>query len=96
MIKPLSNNLLIKMEDNNSKEKTTQSGIILGSTTKEKTQIGEVIETGKGKCINEKLIPMEVKKGNKVLISEYSGTKFKYNDEDYVIVSEDNVLAIIE
>jgi len=96
MIKPLGNNLLVKMVDSNTKEKTTQSGIIIGGTPKDKSQVGEVIEIGKGKNVNGKVVPMEVKKGDKVITSEYSGIKFKYEDIDYVIVSEDNVLAIIE
>jgi len=96
MIKPLSDNLLVKMVDNDPKENTTQSGIILGNTSKSKTQIGEVIATGKGRNIDGKIIPMEIKKGDKIILPEYGKTEFKYDDEDYVIVSENSVLAIIE
>ncbi len=93
MIKPLNDRVLIKMVEN---EETTKSGIILSSGAKEKPQIAEVVEIGPGGEKDGKEVKMYVKKGDKVIINKYSGTEIKYENEDYIIVSQDDVLAIIE
>ncbi|MBQ6991949.1 MAG: co-chaperone GroES [Clostridia bacterium] len=93
MIKPLKDRVLIKMVEN---EETTKSGIILSSGAKEKPQVAEVIEVGPGGEKEGKEIKMYIKKGDKVIINKYSGTEIKYENEDYIIVSEDDILAIIE
>lgn len=93
MIKPLSDRVLIKMKEN---EETTKSGIILAGSNKEKPQIAEVIEVGPGKEIEGKLQTMNVKKGDKVIVSKYAGTEVKYENEEYIIVSQDDILAIVE
>lgn len=93
MIKPLSDRVLIKMKEN---EETTKSGIILAGSNKEKPQIAEVIEVGPGKEIDGKLQTMNVKKGDKVIVSKYAGTEVKYENEEYIIVSQDDILAIVE
>lgn len=92
MIKPLGNRVLVKMKEG---EEKTKSGIILGSA-QEKQQIAEVIEVGPGESFDGKLQPMHVKKGDNVFLSEYSGTKVKYEGEEYIIIKENDILAIVE
>ncbi len=93
MLKPLSDRVIVKMTE---AEETTKSGIILSSGSKEKPQIAEVIAVGPGKEENGKKIAMVVKKGDKVVINKYSGTEIKYEEEDYIIVKQDDILAIAE
>lgn len=93
MIKPLSNRVLIKMEEG---EETTKSGIILANAAKEKPQIAKVIEVGPGEKVDGKLEEMYVKKGDKVIVSKYSGTEVKYEGEEYLIIKQDDILAIVE
>ena len=93
MIKPLSDRVLIKMKES---EETTKSGIILSNASKEKPQIAEVIEVGPGKTEDGKLQEMSVKKGDKVIVSKYSGTEIKYEGIEYIIVKQDDILAIVE
>ena len=93
MIKPLSDRVLVKMQES---EETTKSGIILASTAKEKPQIAEVIEVGTGKIVDGKREEMNVKKGDKVVVSKYAGTEVKYEGEDYIIVKQSDILAIVE
>ncbi len=94
MIKPVADRILIKMIEN---EETTQSGIILSGGAKEKPQIAEVIEVGPGiNHIPGKEVKMYIKKGDKVIVSKYTGTEVKYENEEYIIVKQDDVLAIVE
>ena len=93
MIKPLSDRVLIKMKEN---EETTKSGIILAGNSKEKPQIAEVIEVGPGRKIDGELEPLDVKKGDNVIVSKYAGTEIKFEGEEYVIVSQSDILAIVE
>ena len=93
MIKPLADRVLIKMKEG---EETTKSGIILTSASKEKPQIAEVIEIGEGKNIDGKIEPINVKKGDNVIVSKYAGTEVKYEGEEYIIVKEEDILAIVE
>lgn len=93
MLKPLADRVVIKMIES---EETTKSGIILAATAKEKPQIAEVIEVGPGLKQDGKIIPPEVKKGDKVVVSKYSGTELKYEGEDLLIVRESDILAIVE
>lgn len=93
MLKPLSDRVIVKMTE---AEETTKSGIILSSGSKEKPQIAEVIAVGPGKEEDGKKIAMVVKKGDKVVINKYSGTEIKYEEEDYIIVKQDDILAIAE
>ena len=92
MIKPLSDRVLIKMKEN---EETTKSGIILAGSNKEKPQIAEVIEVGPGKEKDGKLQTMDVKKGDNVIVSKYAGTEVKYEGVEYIIVKQEDILAII-
>ena len=93
MIKPLSDRVLIKMKE---KEETTKSGIILSSQAQEKPQIAEVIEVGPGKNIDGKIQQVAVKKGDNVIVSKYAGTEVKYEGVDYIIVKQEDVLAIVD
>jgi len=93
MIKPLQDRVLIKMIEG---EETTKSGIILSSGAKEKPQIAEVLEVGPGGNVEGKEIEMYVKKNDKVIVSKYAGTEVKYEGEDYIIVKQSDILAIVE
>lgn len=94
MLKPLQDRVVIKMIEG---EETTKSGIILASSAKEKPQIAEVIEVGPGIADKDgKLVPMEVKKNDKVVVSKYSGTEVKYEGEDLIIVRQSDILAVVE
>ena len=94
-IQPLGDRVLLKVLEAESK---TKGGIVLPDTAKEKPQEGEVVATGKGK-LNEdgKLKPLEVKAGDRVLFAKYSGTEVTTKDgEEYLIVKEEDILAIIK
>ena len=93
MLKPLSDRVIVKMLE---AEETTKSGIILSSGSKEKPQIAEVIAVGPGEKIDGKLSEMYVKKGDKVVLNKYSGTEIKYEGEDYIIVKQEDILAIAD
>lgn len=92
MIKPLGSRVLIKMKEG---EETTKSGIILSGAAQEKPQVAEVIEVGPGEVIDGKAETMNVKKGDNIIVSEYVGTKVKYEGEEYIIVKQDDILAIV-
>ena len=93
MIKPLADRVLIKMKEG---EEKTQSGIILSGATKEKPQIAEVIAVGPGEKIEGILQEMYVKVGDNVIINKYSGTEVKYEGEEYIIVKQNEILAIVD
>ena len=93
MIKPLADRVLIKMIEN---EETTKSGIILSGASKEKPQIAEVLAVGPGGNVDGNEIVMHVSKGDKVIVSKYSGTEVKYEGEDLIIVKQGDILAIVE
>ena len=94
MIKPLNDKVLIKMIE---AEETTKSGIILSAGSQEKPQIAEVVEVGPGEVDeNGKKVEMQVKKGDKVITSKYSGNEIKYEGIDYIIVKQSDILAIVE
>ncbi|NSW89578.1 MAG: co-chaperone GroES [Firmicutes bacterium] len=93
-IKPLGSRVLLKEIES---EETTKSGIVLPSNAKEKPYIAEVIEVGPGETLEDgKEVKIEVKKGDKVLYSKYSGTEVKLDDEKYLIVKYDDILAILQ
>lgn len=89
MIKPLADRVLIKMIES---EETTKSGIILSSGSKEKPQIAKVVAVGPG----TEDVKMYIKEGDKVIINKYSGTEVKYENTEYTIVKQEDVLAIVE
>ncbi len=93
-LKPLQDRILVKrMEE----ETTTKGGIIIPDTAKEKPAEGKVVSVGNGKIGDDgKRIPLEVKKGDRILFGKYSGTEVKIDGEEYLIMSESDVLGIIE
>ena len=92
-IKPLQDRVVIKMLE---AEETTKGGIILTSAAQEKPQVAEVVAVGPGAVVDGKRIAPEIKVGDKVLISQYAGTKVKLDGEEYTILSENDVLAIVD
>ena len=93
MLKPLQDRVVIKMLES---EETTKSGIILSANSQEKPQIAEVVAVGPGLKQDGKVVPVEVKKGDKVVVSKYSGTEVIYEGEEYIIVRENDILAVVE
>ena len=92
-ITPLADRVVLKFLE---AEETTKGGIILTSSAQEKPQIAQVIEVGPGGVVDGKEVKMEVKKGDKVLTSEYSGTEVKVDGEKYTIVRQSDILAVVE
>jgi chaperonin GroES len=97
-IKPLHNNVLIEPLAEEERGSKTKSGIIIPDTVdKEKPDQGRIIEVGPGKKDNNgKIIPMSVKKGQKVVFSKYGPDEIKIGEKKYYIINEDNILAIID
>lgn len=91
-ITPLFDNVLIKPLE---AEVKTSSGIILPDSAKEKPQMGEVVEVGPGKTEDGKIIPVSVKKGQKVMYKKWGGNEIKVNGEELMLVEEKDILAIL-
>ena len=92
-IKPLADRVVIKLVE---AEEKTKSGLILTASAQEKPQIAEVIAVGPGGIVDGKEITMNVKVGDKVITSKYSGTEVKANGAEYIIVRQSDILAIVE
>jgi chaperonin GroES len=93
-IRPLQDRVLVKRIE---EEEKTKGGIIIPDTAKEKPQMGEVMAVGNGKKTEDgKVVPLDVKAGNKVLFSKYAGTEVKVEGEELLIMREDDILGIIE
>ena len=92
-LKPLGDKVVLQYQ---KAEEKTQSGIILPDSAKEKPQEAVVIAVGPGKEVYGKKTEMQVKEGDKVIFSKYSGTDVKIQEEEYVIVSQDDIIAIVE
>jgi len=93
-VKPLHDRILIKRVE---EKETIKGGIIIPDTAKEKPQEGEVIAAGGGKKTEEgKVIPLDVKAGDRILFGKYSGTEIKIDEEEFLIIREEEVLGIIE
>ena len=93
-IHPLADRIVVRVLE---AEEVTKGGIVLPDTAKEKPQEAEVVAVGKGRVSDEgKVIAPEVKVGDKVLFGKYSGTEIKIDAEDYLILKEDDILAIIK
>ncbi len=92
-LKPLADRVVIKMIE---AEETTKSGIILAPASKEKPQIAQVVEVGPGGIVDGKEVGMCVKPGDKVIIGKYAGTEVKIDDVEYLIVKQNEILAIVE
>lgn len=91
-LKPLADRVVIKMVE---AVETTKSGIILAGAAKEKPQVAEVVAVGPGGMVNGNEVKMELKVGDKVVLSKYAGTEIKLDDEQFTIVSQSDVLAIV-
>jgi chaperonin GroES len=93
-IRPLHDRLLVERLE---EKEVRKGGIIIPDTAKEKPQEAKVIAVGTGKVTDEgKRIPLDVKAGDKILFGKYSGSEVKINDKEYLIMREDDVLAILE
>ena len=92
-IKPLADNVVIKAT---AAEETTKSGIVLTSASKEKPQIAEVVAVGPGGTVDGKEVKMTVNVGDKVIAAKYSGTDIKIDGEEYTIIRQSDILAIVE
>ena len=92
-IKPLGDRVVIKRLE---AEEKTKSGIVLTGTAKERPQEAEVVAVGPGAIVDGKRIEMEVKIGDKVLFSKYAGTEVKVDGEEYTILKQDDILAVVE
>ncbi|MBO4343523.1 MAG: co-chaperone GroES [Clostridia bacterium] len=92
-IKPLLDRVVLKQAE---VEETTKSGIILASSAQEKPQVAEVIAVGPGGVVDGKEVVMQVKIGDRVIIGKYSGTEVKLDNEEYTIVRQSDILAVVE
>lgn len=92
-LKPLADRVVIKMTE---AEETTKSGIVLAGSAKEKPQVAEVLAVGPGGIVDGKEVTMNVKVGDKIITSKYSGTEVKIDGEELIIVRQSDILAIVE
>ena len=92
-IKPLADRVVIKMME---AEETTRGGIILAASAQEKPQVAEIVAVGPGGVVDGKEVKMYLKVGDKVLLSKYAGTEVKLDGEDYTILRQSDILAIVE
>ena len=92
-LRPLGDRVVLKQLE---AEETTASGIVLPSAAKEKPQAAEVVAVGPGKEVDGKITKMNIEVGDKVVYSVYAGTEVKLDDEEYIIVSADDILAVVE
>jgi len=92
-LKPLCDRVVIKQLE---AEEKTKSGIVLPSQAKEKPQEAEVIAVGPGGVVDGKEIKMEVKVGDRIIYSKYAGTEVKIDGEEYIIVKQNDILAVVE
>ncbi|MCI6583148.1 MAG: co-chaperone GroES [Oscillospiraceae bacterium] len=92
-IKPLSDRVVVRMTE---AEETTKSGIILTGSAKEKPQVFEVVAVGPGGVVDGNKVEMYVKPGDKVLTSKYSGTEVKVDGNEYTILRQEDILAVVE
>jgi chaperonin GroES len=93
-VRPLHDRLLVKRLDQEAKSK---GGIIIPDTAKEKPMEGRVVAVGSGKVSEEGVVtPLDVKKGDRILFSKYSGSEIKLEGDEHLIIREDDVLAVLE
>ena len=93
-VRPLHDRILVKRIE---EKEVVKGGIIIPDTAKEKPMEGEVVAAGPGKLQDDgKRAPMDVQAGNRVLFGKYAGTEIKIDDQDYVIMREDEILAVLE
>ena len=92
-LKPLADRVVLQLVES---EETTKSGIILASSAQEKPQVAKVVAVGPGGNVDGKDVTMHVKAGDKVITSKYSGTEVKVDGEEYTIVRQGDILAVVE
>lgn len=93
-IRPLYDRVVVKRIE---EQETVQGGIIIPDTAKEKPQEGEVVAVGNGKRLEDgKLVPLDVKAGDRILFGKYSGSDIKLDGEEYLIMREDEILGVLE
>lgn len=92
-VKPLLDRVLLKQE---AAEETTKSGIVLTSSAQEKPQISRVIAVGPGGMVDDKEVKMYIKEGDRVIVGKYAGTEIKVDGQEYTIVKQSDILAIVE
>ena len=92
-IKPLGDRVVIKVKE---EEETTKSGIVLPGSAKEKPQEGTIMAVGSGEIIDGKKVALEVKVGDNIFFSKYSGTEVKIDEEEYLILRQSDILAIVQ
>ena len=92
-LKPLADRVVLQLVES---EETTKSGIILASSAQEKPQVAKVVAVGPGGNVDGKDVTMHVKAGDKVITSKYSGTEVKIDGEEYTIVRQGDILAVVE
>lgn len=92
-LKPLADRVVIKSIET---EKTTKSGIVLTSSAQEKPQMAEILAVGPGGTVDGKEVTMYVNVGDKVIYSKYAGTEVKLEGEEYIIVRQNDILAVVE
>lgn len=92
MIKPLGDRVVIELVE---QEETTASGIVLPDSAKEKPQEGKVVAVGSGKIVDGEKVDLEVKEGDKIIFSKFAGTEVEYQGTEYLILREDDILAVI-
>jgi chaperonin GroES len=93
VIKPLGARVLLKQEE---KEEKTKGGIVLPSNAKEQPNLGRIIEVGPGETKDGNEVKVTVKKGDRVIYSKYAGTEVKLDEEKYLLVSQNDLLAVVE
>jgi len=92
MIKPLGDRVVIELVE---QEEKTASGIVLPDSAKEKPQEGKVIAVGSGSIVDGKKVELEVKEGDRVVFSKFAGSELKYDGKEYLILRENDILAVI-
>ncbi|AEF16751.1 co-chaperone GroES [Thermoanaerobacterium saccharolyticum] len=92
-LKPLGDRVVVKVTE---AEEVTKGGIVLPGTAKEKPQQGEVLAVGSGEYIDGKRVELEVKVGDKVIFSKYAGTEVKLDGEEYLLLRQSDILAVVE
>jgi chaperonin GroES len=93
MIKPLGDRVVIELVE---QEETTASGIVLPDSAKEKPQEGKVVAVGSGAVVDGKKVELEVKADDRIIFSKFAGTEVKYEGNEYLILRESDILAIVE
>jgi len=93
MIRPLGDRVVIELVE---QEETTASGIVLPDSAQEKPQEGKVVAVGSGAIVDGKKVELEVKENDRIIFSKFAGTEVKYEDKEYLILRENDILAIVE